>query len=45
VNAALLRLFDKYKSREPPTPTSRDLYAELKSADPTDNMKEISGAR
>jgi hypothetical protein len=34
VNAALRRLFDRYKSAEPPTPTSIDLYAELKAVTP-----------
>jgi ABC-2 type transport system permease protein len=34
VNSALRRLFDRYKSGEPPLPTSKDLYAELKSITP-----------
>jgi len=34
VNRALRRLFDQYKSGEPPLPTSKDLYAELKSITP-----------
>lgn len=34
VNVALRRLFDKYKSGEPPSPTSGDLYTELKAVTP-----------
>jgi hypothetical protein len=34
VNAALKRLFDKYKSGEAPLPISTDLYAELEAVTP-----------
>jgi ABC-type transport system involved in multi-copper enzyme maturation permease subunit len=40
VTAALRRLFDKYKSGEPPLPTSKDLYAELKSITP-DSLQSL----
>ncbi|MFL5488601.1 MAG: ABC transporter permease/M1 family aminopeptidase [Gemmatimonadaceae bacterium] len=40
VNVALRRLFDRYKSGEPPLPTSRDLYAELKSVTP-DSLQSL----
>jgi ABC-2 type transport system permease protein len=42
VNGALRRLFDKYKSGEPPLPTSKDLYAELKSVTP-DSLQTLLG--
>ncbi len=34
VNSALRKLFDKYKSGEPPLPTAKDLYGELKGVTP-----------
>jgi hypothetical protein len=40
VNSALGQLFDKYKSGEPPLPTSRDLYAELKGVTP-DSLQSL----
>jgi aminopeptidase N len=40
VNDALRRLFDKFKSGEPPLPTSRDLYEELKSVTP-DSLRSL----
>lgn len=42
VNTALRRLFDKYKSGEPPLPTSKDLYAELKAVTP-DSLQTFLG--
>jgi hypothetical protein len=42
VNDALRRLFDRYKSGEPPLPTSRDLYGELKSVTP-DSLQSLLG--
>ena len=40
INAALRRLFDRYKSAEPPLPTSMDLYSELKAATP-DSLQSL----
>jgi ABC-2 type transport system permease protein len=34
ITTALQRLFDKYKSAEPPQPTTRDLFRELKAVTP-----------
>jgi aminopeptidase N len=42
VNVALRRLFEKYKTAEPPLPTSRDLYAELKAVTP-DSLQTFLG--
>jgi ABC-type transport system involved in multi-copper enzyme maturation permease subunit len=40
VNDALRRMFDQYKSGESPLPTSRNLYAELKSVTP-DSLQSL----
>lgn len=40
VTNALRRLFDRYKTGEPPLPTSKDLYAELSAVTP-DSLKPL----
>ncbi|MDP9177340.1 MAG: ABC transporter permease [Gemmatimonadota bacterium] len=40
VNDALRRLFDQYKTGEPPLPTTRELYAELKAVTP-DSLQSL----
>jgi hypothetical protein len=42
VNSALRRLFDRFKSGEPPLPTTRDLYAELVGVTP-DSIRPFLG--
>jgi ABC-2 type transport system permease protein len=42
VNDALRRLFDRFKSGEPPLPTTRDLYGELVAVTP-DSLRPFLG--
>jgi ABC-2 type transport system permease protein len=42
VNGALRRLFDRFKTGEPPLPTSRDLLSELVAATP-DSLRPFLG--